>query len=208
MKRVQIKICGITNVADAKLCAELGVGLIGLNFYARSPRAIDLATAREIVEALPSGTKPVGVFVDATGREIRATAKEVGLNAVQLHGHASPQLCRELAGEFRVIRAFHTNGDFRPETAALFPDCDILLDAPHPELRGGTGHTCDWSVARDTKRFAGFLILSGGLNAQNIGAGLTAVAPNGVDACSGLESAPGIKDQEAIRKFVAAVHAA
>jgi phosphoribosylanthranilate isomerase len=124
-----------------------------------------------------------------------------------LHGHASPQLCRELAREFRVIRAFHTNGDFRPETATLFPDCDILLDAPHPELRGGTGHTCDWSVARATLPFARFLILSGGLNAQNIGAGLAAVTPNGVDVCSSVESGAGIKDQEAIKKFVAAVRA-
>jgi phosphoribosylanthranilate isomerase len=206
MNGVQIKICGITNVADAKLCAELGVDMIGLNFYPQSPRTIEPARARAIIEVLPDRVKAIGVFVDRTADEIRATARSAGLRALQLYGDASPQMCRELAREFHVIRAFYTNGDFRPEIAAI-PECDILLDAYHPKLRGGTGQTCDWSIAAKTLHFARFLILSGGLNAQNISAALTAVRPHAVDVCGSVEAAPGIKDHQAIEKFVAAARA-
>ena len=205
MNPVQIKICGVTSIQDAKACVEAGVDMIGLNFYSRSPRAVRPATAREIVEALPTRVKAVGVFVDASVEEISATAKSAGIAAVQLHGEVSSQTCRELSREFRVIRAFHTNGDFRPDTAASFSNCDILLDAHHPELRGGTGQICDWSIARATLPFARFLILSGGLNAENVSAALSEVAPNAVDLCSGVESAPGKKDHAAIKEFVAAI---
>lgn len=205
MNRVQIKICGVTNVADAELCAELDIDMIGLNFYAQSPRAIDPARARAIIEVVPDRVNAVGVFVDGTVDEIRATARSAGLRALQLHGEAPLQMCRELADEFRVIRAFGAGGDFRPEIATLFPECDILLDAHHPELRGGTGQTCDWSIAAKTLHFARFLILSGGLNAQNIHAALAAVRPHAVDICSSVETTPGIKDHDAIKKLVAAV---
>ena len=207
MNPVQIKICGVTNVEDAKVCAAVGVDMIGLNFYSRSPRAIGPARARKIVEALPESVRPVGVFVDGSPDEIRAAATAVGITVVQLHGETPPQVCRGLARQFRVIRAFNTNRNFRPKTAALFSDFDILLDAAHPELRGGTGQTCDWVMARATLSFARFLILSGGLNAQNIGAALATVRPNAVDVCSGVESAPGVKDHQAIEKFVTAVRA-
>jgi tryptophan synthase beta subunit len=207
MNPAQIKICGVTNVEDAKVCAELGIEFVGLNFYRRSARYVEPQVARQIVETLSDRVEAVGVFVDATVDEIRATAKAAGLRTVQLHGEASPQMCHELAREFRVIRALHTNGDFRPETATLFPDCDILLDAHHPELRGGTGQTCDWPIARATLPFARALILSGGLNAQNVGAALAAVGAHAADVCSGVESAPGIKDHDAIRNFAAAVRA-
>jgi phosphoribosylanthranilate isomerase len=207
MNRVQIKICGVTNVADASLCAELGVDMIGLNFYPQSPRAIDRETARAIIEGLPRRVKAVGVFVDEPADEIRAAARSAGLRTLQLYGETSPQMCRELACEFRVIRGFYANGDFHPEIAALFPECDILLDAHHPKLRGGTGQTCDWSLAAATRDFARFLILSGGLNAQNISTALAAVRPHAVDVCSSVEATPGIKDHQAIKKFVETVRA-
>src|SRR5439155_16526124 len=115
---------------------------------------------------------------------------------------------RQLAREFRVIRAFCADARFRPKEAALFSECDILVDAHHPDLRGGTGLTCDWLAARATLPFARFLILSGGLNAQNVGHAIQAVAPHGVDVCSGVESVPGAKDYRAIKNFVAAVRMA
>src|SRR5215831_8149878 len=120
MGRIQIKICGVSNVQDAKFCAELGVDMIGLNFYQRSPRAINLETARRIVEAWPATDKTVAVFVDAGADEIRATAKATGISTIQLHGTARPEICRELAQEFRVIRALQTSNSFRPKTATLF----------------------------------------------------------------------------------------
>jgi phosphoribosylanthranilate isomerase len=91
---------------------------------------------------------------------------------------------------------------------ASFPDCDVLVDAHHRDLRGGTGLTCDWPTARATLPFARFLILSGGLNAQNVGRAIAAVTPHAVDVCSGVESAPGLKDHRAIKDFIAAVRTA
>jgi phosphoribosylanthranilate isomerase len=208
MTPVQIKICGITNVRDAKACADLGAHLIGLNFYPQSPRYTEPKVARQIIEALPTNTGAVGVFVDGNADEIRKTANIAGVRCVQLHGNFSAETVRELAGEFRVIRVFSTHSQFRPQDVSLFPDSDVLIDAHHRDLRGGTGRTCDWPAARAALAFARFLILSGGLNAQNVGRAIKAVAPHAVDVCSGVESTPSVKDQRAIKNFVAAVRAA
>jgi phosphoribosylanthranilate isomerase len=205
MTPIQIKICGVTNARDAKACVELGVQLIGLNFYSRSPRYIEPSVGREIAEALPADTDAVGVFVDGNAEEIREAAKTARVRSVQLHGNFSPETARELASEFRVIRVFSTHARFRPEDVSLFSDCDVLIDAHHPDLRGGTGQTCNWPAARATLAFARFLILSGGLNAQNVGHAIQAVTPHAVDVCSGVESAPGMKDHRTIKNFVAAV---
>jgi phosphoribosylanthranilate isomerase len=205
---IQIKICGVTNARDAKTCVELGAQMIGLNFYPQSPRYIEPNVARQIVEALPTHTDAVGVFVNGDTDEIRKTANGAGVRCVQLHGDFSPELARELMDEFRVIRVFSTHRQFRPEDVTSFPHCDVLLDAYHPELRGGTGQTCDWSAARATLRFSRFLILSGGLNPKNVASAIKAVTPHAVDVCSGVESVPGVKDHRAIEKFFDAVRAA
>ena len=208
MNRLQVKICGVTNVEDARACADLGADMIGLNFYPQSLRYIRPRHARKIIEAIPRGVRAVGVFVDPTASEVRSIAKSVGLEYVQLHGNVPPETCRELASEFRVIRAFSTDGQFKPEDVRSFPECDVIVDAHHAELRGGTGLTCDWSLARATFLFARFLILSGGLNAQNVGHAITTVGPHAVDVCTGVETAPGVKDHRAIEEFIAAARAA
>ncbi len=199
MTPIQIKICGVTNANDARACVELGADMIGFNFYPASPRYIEPTIVRGIVDALPARTCAVGVFVDADTAEIRELAKTAGVRCVQLHGHATPESCSELAREFRVIRALSTDTRFEPEQTAAFPECDVLIDAYHPELRGGTGQTCDWSAARAAMRYTRFLILSGGLDAQNVGRAIAAVTPHAVDVCSGIESAPGVKDHCALR---------
>jgi len=208
MTPLRIKICGVTNVKDAKAAAELGADMIGFNFYPQSSRYIEPEIARQIVETIPRSARSVGVFVDASDDDIRSTAKIAGIESVQLHGDFSPETCRELARQFRVIRAFRTEARFQPEDAGAFPDCDVLLDAHHAQLRGGTGVTCDWSGAQATLPFVRFLILSGGLNAQNVAHAIAAVAPHAVDVCSGVESAPGVKDYRAMEKFIAAVRTA
>jgi phosphoribosylanthranilate isomerase len=208
MNRLQIKICGITNLEDARACIKLGADMIGLNFYPQSPRYIQPKQAREILEAIPRGVRAVGIFVDPTATEVRSVAKVAGLECVQLHGDVLPETCRGLARKFRAIRAFSTDGQFKAEDVRPFSECDVLLDAHHVELRGGTGVTCDWSLARATLPFARFLILSGGLNAQNVGRAIAAVTPHAVDVCSGVESAPGAKDYRAIERFIAAVRTA
>ena len=208
MTSVQIKICGVTNVKDAGACAEMGANMIGFNFYSQSPRYIEPKLARRIVETMPPGVCAVGVFVDASAEEIRDTADAAGVRCVQLHGRTSPDTCSELAREFRVIRAFSTDSQFRPEEVSLFGDCDVLVDAHHPNLRGGTGLTCDWPAARTARSFARFLILSGGLTEQNVGRAIATVAPHAVDVCSGVESTPGAKNHRAIENFVTAVRTA
>jgi len=208
MTPVQIKICGVTNIRDARACTEQGVSMIGLNFYPQSPRYIEPQVGRRIVEAISRSVQAVGVFVDASADDVRSTANTACVRCVQLHGDFSPATCRELAREFRVIRAFCTDVRFQPTETALFSECDILVDAHHPNLRGGTGLACDWPAARATRPFARFLILSGGLNAQNVGHAIATVAPHAVDVCSSVESAPGAKDYLAIKNFVAAVRMA
>jgi phosphoribosylanthranilate isomerase len=208
MTPLQIKICGVTNIKDARACSELGASMIGFNFYPQSPRYIEPKLARRIIETIPPGICAVGVFVDAGAEQIRNIADLAGVQCVQLHGSASPETCRVLAREFRVIRAFSMDPQFRPEDISLFGDCDVLVDAYHPSLRGGTGLTCDWPAARASRSFARFLILSGGLTKQNVGQAIATVAPHAVDVCSGVESAPGTKDHQALEDFIAAVRAA
>jgi phosphoribosylanthranilate isomerase len=205
MTPTQIKICGVTKANDARACAELGANMIGFNFYPKSPRYIEPEVVREIVESMPRGMCSVGVFVNGDAGEIRKTAELAGVVCVQLHGETTPATCSELARDFRVIRAFPTNAQFRPENVAAFADCDVLIDAYHPEFYGGSGQTCDWSAAQATLRFTRFLILSGGLDAENIVRGVAAVRPHGVDVCSRVESAPGVKDHRALEKLINAV---
>ena len=208
MTPTQIKICGVTNSDDARACVELGADMIGFNFYPKSPRYIEPMVVRRIVDVLPTEICAVGVFVDPDPFEIRKVAKTAGIRCVQLHGHATPESCSELALEFRVIRALSTDTQFKPEHTAAFPHCDALIDAYHPELRGGTGRTCDWSAARAAMRYTRFLILSGGLNGRNVDQAIAAVTPHAVDVCSGIESAPGVKDHGALKEFIIAVRAA
>src|SRR5262249_35931891 len=166
------------------------------------------AIVRGIVEVLPARTYAVGVFVDSDPAEIRKLAKTAGVRCVQLHGHTTPESCSELAREFRVIRALSTDTRFEPEHAAAFPNCDVLIDAYHPELQGGTGQTCDWSGARAAVRYTRFLILSGGLDARNVGRAIAAVRPHAVDVCSGIENRPGVKDHRALEQFISAAREA
>jgi phosphoribosylanthranilate isomerase len=208
MTPVQVKICGVTNMKDARACAELGVNMIGFNFCRQSPRYIEPKVARRIIDAIPSGACAVGVFVDASVEEIWNTAQATGIRCVQLHGYPSPDKCSALAHEFRVIRAFATHREFRPEEVSLFGDCDVLVDAHHPTLYGGTGLTCDWLAARTIRSFARFLILSGGLNERNVGQAIATVAPHAVDVCSGVETTPGAKEHSALENFISAVRIA
>jgi phosphoribosylanthranilate isomerase len=205
---IQIKICGITNPNDARACVEFGANMIGFNFFPHSPRYVEPNAVRRIVEAIPQEIGAVGVFVGGSTEEIRNTARLAGVGCVQLHGDVSPKIAAELAADFRVIRAFSTHATFRPEEVSLFPNCDALIDAYHADLHGGTGQTCDWSAARATARFTKFFILSGGLSSENVAEAIAAVAPHAVDVCSGVESAPGIKDHDALKKFIIAVRTA
>jgi phosphoribosylanthranilate isomerase len=205
MKPVQIKICGITNLADVRVCLEMEVDMIGLNFYPRSSRYLAPEQARPIRLAIGKNAEAVGVFVSASSDEVRRLARQLDIASVQLHGDYSPEECAELAREFRVIRALRLTAEFRPEEAAAFRDCDVLLDAAYEELYGGGGERCDWSKARVTGDYARFALLAGGLDPANVREALRAVRPDAVDVCSGVEREPGVKDHALITEFVAAV---
>jgi phosphoribosylanthranilate isomerase len=209
---VQIKICGITRVADAEAAIKLGASMLGLNFYAGSPRCIGLAQAQEIAQAVAGRARLVGVFVNMNLSELLRMARAVPLYAVQLHGDESPADCAAVAEEFPVIRALKVDAQFGPALLAQFAACEgFLLDTPTP-AQGGSGECFDWgavdweSVYRAAPRAK--LLLAGGLNAENVARAIHTVAPGAVDVCSGVESAKGIKSVEKMREFVAAVRAA
>lgn len=208
MRRVQIKVCGLTTPEDAGLVADAGVDAVGFVFWPRSPRAVSLAQARRITAALPPLVLRVGVFVDASLDELCRTADEVGLDLLQLHGQEPPAFFERLPR--RGIKALAAGTDLDVEQAAGYGEhADaVLLDAKSPLAPGGTGERCDWDVARRVRARVGRLVLAGGLTPENVTAAIAAVQPDAVDVSSGVEQAPGRKDAARVRAFVAAVRAA
>ncbi len=204
---VQIKICGITNLEDALEAVAAGAHALGFNFYRRSPRFIEPAAVRKIVELLPMDLLTVGVFVnEAEPDTVVRIADEAGVGAVQLHGDESPDYCGALSGRL-VIKALRVGAGYVPEQAMRYPVDAILLDAfdaSDSGKRGGTGQTCDWTLARLTRELVPKLFLAGGLAPENVAEAIAAVGPYGVDAASGLEISPGRKDGARMRAFVAA----
>jgi len=204
---VKVKVCGITNLADALVAVEAGADALGFNFYARSPRYIAPEAARRIIAELPASAVCVGVFVNEESADsVARMADRAGVAGVQLHGDEPPEYCAALGGR-EVIKALRVGKDFAPEEATRYPARSILLDAYNPRARGGTGETFDWTVARRTREVVAELYLAGGLSPENVAGAIAAVEPYAVDVCSGVESAPGRKDAARVRAFVAAVRA-
>ena len=205
----RIKICGVTRVEDACLCAGAGADFLGFNFYKPSPRYVEPTHARRIIEILRAQNlcvEAVGVFVNETTEEVARIARHANLDAVQLHGDEDTDDCRRLIDEgLRVTKALRVGADFKPEWAAGFAFCDaVLLDTFDRNLYGGSGARFDWSIARQVKNLVPRLILAGGLDASNVGEAIESVAPFGVDVASGVESAAGVKDAAKVRAFLEA----
>jgi phosphoribosylanthranilate isomerase len=221
-----VKICGLTTPGDAALAAAAGADAVGLNFVAGSPRVLGVAQAQAVAAAVPPGVLKVGVFAGATAVEIRRIAEAVGLDAVQLHGHLDgagpgvdpPTLCAELAG-LTVIRAIRLEPSSDPlatarawlaAAAALgHPPAMVIIDAPvtrgtAPGHLGGTGATADWAALAGARPLGPPMALAGGLTPDNVAAAIRASMAAAVDTASGVESAPGRKDPEKLRAFVAA----
>jgi phosphoribosylanthranilate isomerase len=219
-----VKVCGITRLQDAELAAELGAAAVGFIFWPGSPRYIAPEAAREIVRRKGTGVKAVGVFVDEPVEDVRRIAEVAGLDLVQLHGNESGKYCREVAEAITVRLPATARGPGKADTTGirviksvamkdggpidlrdLDEDVLILLDAHDPERHGGTGRTIDWGAAREVAA-SRRTILSGGLNADNIGRAIAAVQPYGVDVSSGVESAPGVKDAVLLKGFFEALN--
>jgi len=207
MADVKVKICGITNWADAKQAVDAGADFLGFNFYAKSPRYIAPAKARRIVRRLPKSVSAVGVFVNENEEKMVDTARAVGLTALQLHGDESPAEVARLRRILPVIKAIRAGKSFRPAQLAKFRRASaILLDGFDRRLRGGTGRTVDWRLARRANRY-GRVFLAGGLTPENISEAIRAASPFAVDVCSGVEAKPGKKDPKRVREFMSAVGA-
>jgi phosphoribosylanthranilate isomerase len=200
----RVKICGVTRLEDAIRAVELGAAALGFNFYPPSPRFIEPAAARAIVQRLPPLVATVGVFADETdaGRVI-SVAREAGVTTLQVHGPRFPAL-QELRSSFNLVVALAVRRGFDPASLAPIEASAYLLDAFDPARLGGTGKTFDWSVAREAKRY-GPIILAGGLTPANAAQAVREVRPFAVDVASGVERAPGIKDYAKLAAFFAAV---
>ena len=203
MRHVVIKFCGITREADALEAARLGVNALGFNFWPESPRFLQPETARRIAQLLPPFVARVGVFVNEEPGRIREIVDQVGLSVVQLHGDETPELCSSLE-PLIVFKALRMGPDFRAEEMARYPCRTFLLDGWSPQVPGGTGKTVDWPRVRGLSEY-GNIILAGGLNPDNVALAIERAKPYGVDVASGIERAPGEKDQERMAEFVDAV---
>jgi len=204
----RVKICGITNWADARLSVELGASALGFNFYPPSPRAISPADAWKIIRRLPPFVEAVGVFVNWPPLVVEALARALRLTAVQLHGAESPEEVATLARTRRVIKAVQAGRGFRVTGLSRYRAADgILLDGFAAGLHGGTGQTFDWTIARPARRY-GQIILAGGLTPDNIAEAIRVAQPYAVDVASGVESRPGRKDPKRLRALFAAVESA
>ena len=206
----KIKICGITLADDAARASAAGADFVGLNFWPKSKRCVELGRARMLADAVRAAgaAKVVGVFVDAKADEIAKVHARVDLDVVQLHGSES----RDDVGA--VVRAMNrpawkaiaARGVADVDGLETWPGDAILLDTPTPG-KGGSGETFDWAIAREARRRypALQLVLAGGLTPDNVARAIAEVAPWAVDVASGVESAPGVKDAGRLAAFVAAV---
>jgi len=217
-----VKICGITRMEDAAFAARCGIDALGFIFYPKSPRYITPEKARRIIDALPidpgrrghrplaspfriTSPKPgriatIGVFVNEDSEKVQEIVSFCGLDLIQLHGGESAAYCCRFPRE-RIIKALslQTADDLRQ--IREFPCRAVLIDAYDPRRYGGTGQTANWDLAVQVKNMAP-LILSGGLNVDNIREALEIVRPEAVDINSGVEAGPGIKDHEKIRGMI------
>jgi phosphoribosylanthranilate isomerase len=198
---VRVKICGITSIADAQLCAELGVHAIGLNFHPESPRAVSPFNAEKIVEGLPPFVTPVGIFVNWAPEPVVALSRALRISFAQLHGDETPQIVAEVARKIPVIKALRMEKGSSLSIFSRYPGAStFLLDAARAGEFGGTGQTADWTLSQQAAR-SHRVILAGGLTPENVGEAILAVRPYAVDVASGVESRPGKKDPDKLRAF-------
>ncbi len=201
--RTRIKVCGFTRVDDALAAAEAGVDAIGLVFYPPSPRNVTPEQAAAIVRVLPAFVSTVALFVDADPGQVRAIREAVGFDLAQYHGDETPEACD--AGGIPYIKALRV----RPGLDLLHCSNQfsgargLLLDAFQPGVPGGTGHRFDWSLIPEGLSLP--LILSGGLDPDNVGEAVRRVQPYAVDVSSGVEREKGIKCADLVRQFVKGV---
>ena len=202
----RIKICGITREEDARAATQAGADALGLNFYAPSPRSIDLESARRIVAAVPPFVTIVALFVDEPADSVHRIIDNVAIDALQFHGSEVPEYCAQFGRPWMKAVRMKEGVDLAAQAARYSDSRGLLLDSWREGVPGGTGETFDW--ARVSADLALPLVLAGGLNPGNVEAAILQLHPAAVDVAGGVESAPGRKDAGKIRQFIEAVRAA
>jgi len=217
---IRVKICGVTTLDNALMCAEAGADLIGLNFYPKSPRSLPVEAARRLADDLRQTLGErcpllVGVFVNVSIETIRAVMDTVHLDLAQLSGDETENVLAALDGRaIKVVRprsrdeALHLAACYLPYAPQETRFPSLLLDAYHKDLYGGTGEQANVDLTRAVREIAPRLLVAGGLTPDNVGERADLIQPWGVDVASGVESGqPGIKDAAKVRAFVVAVRA-
>lgn len=206
--RVRAKICGLTRREDVQATVTAGADAIGLVFFPPSPRAVNAEQAKRLMQAIPAYVQVVGLFVNASLGEIQQVLMQVPLDILQFHGDETPEQCQNIAQATQ--RRWYKAIQMKPDSdilaqIAAYQNAGasaILLDAWHPELKGGTGHAFDWN---EFPKLNIPLILAGGLNPSNIQDAILATQPYAVDVSGGVESSKGIKDPKLIQQFMQGV---
>ena len=205
MYRTRIKICGFTREADVLAAVAAGADAIGLNLYAPSSRSVTVERAVDLVKVMPPFVTPVLLFVNASNELLAHALAAIPHAVVQFHGDETPEQC-ELAKRAYIRAARMEPGFNLLSFAAQYSNAQALLVDAHVDGYGGGGKVFDWSLI--PKNVQRPVVLSGGLHAGNVAAGMAQVRPWAVDVSSGVESAKGIKDALAMRQFCDAVRTA
>jgi phosphoribosylanthranilate isomerase len=199
----RVKICGITNPADAQAVVTAGADALGYIFYEKSPRFIELEQAAKISKNLPPFIMRVGVFVNAPEELITRAIADCGLTMLQFHGDEPPEFCTQFG--LMNMKAFRVHGRDTLEQIPKYDTDAYLLDAYSSTTLGGTGEKFNWDLAVEAQKFGKPIFLAGGLTPENVAEAITKVHPFGVDVSSGVERAPGKKDHAKVKAFIDAV---
>jgi len=195
---IHVKICGITSFNDAIMATNYGASALGFIFYEKSPRYINPEILKTWISNVPSSIKKVGVFVNKDVDKVNKIAEELNLGMVQLHGDESPEYCNQMIRP--VIKVFRVNKKFDSIMLKNYQVATFLFDTYNKENHGGTGESFDWQSILQLNTETP-VILSGGLNIDNVLEGIEVVKPSAVDVNSGVETAPGKKDEEKIKNL-------
>ena len=202
---VRVKICGITNVADAVAAVDAGADALGFMFFENSKRNITPKVAAEIIRELPPFVSKVGVFVNPNADFVRSAIETSGIDTLQFHGEEPPEFCAQFA--LKIIKAFRIRNIESLRECSSYLNHAWLLDSFVDAAYGGTGTAFNWDVAIEATRFSRMVILAGGLKVETVADAIRKVRPYGVDVSSGVESAPGKKDHSKVRDFIMAAKA-
>lgn len=205
MNRTRVKICGITRVEDARAAIDSGADALGLVFYSKSPRYVELSVAANIARTIGPFVTIVGLFVNAEAAQVREAVKTVGLDLLQFHGDEDEAYCAQF--DMPYIKAIRMSPELDvKEVVTKYPSArGFLFDAWNKDKYGGTGETFEWQRLSSLKGSADTdipFILAGGLTPENVDQAVAAVKPYAIDVSGGVEQSPGIKSPELIQQFI------